>query len=116
MSKNLLLNRYLIHTTRSPTTSILMIAKVMPNKLHGWPGEACKACRASQVFYSLKKFQFIFFAHCVEKRLERGEKSFSNMFFFFVYISDTHDNMRIKSRRKFVVVLKCFYFNSGEVI
>ena len=53
------------------------------------------------------------FAHCVEKFLERGEQRFLAMIFFrsvglFVCLdSDTHDNLRMNSHRKFVLVLKC---------
>ena len=68
---------------------------------------------------SLKKLlSFFFFAHCVEKYLVRGEKSFTTMI-FSLYVSgylsmslnlDTYDNLRTKSRRKFVLVLRCLYF------
>ena len=54
--------------------------------------------------------------HWVEKSLDHGEKSFLTMI-VFLYVcldSDIHDNLRTKSRIKFLIMLKCVYFRRTD--
>ena len=81
--------------------------------------QACKACLPDEPSIEIMDKFSNFFPHCVEKCLERGEKSLSTIIFFCLYVclnSDTHNNLRTKSRRKFVLKLKCLDFQCRELI